>query len=233
MRREDIISVRDLAQAVVPEFAAAMRDADRERGRVVLCLSGGSTPVPVFRALAQESRLPWARTWIAWGDERFVDPDHEDRNERATREALLNHVPVPEDQVLTWPWAPDADPELCAEAYEARLAAALGDADAGTWFDVTVLGLGSDGHTASLFPGAGATRAGGLATATRPASRARPRLTLTPRALSSSRHVWFLVSGEEKRDALAATLAGRDAEATPAIAIHAREDLRVYVDFAL
>lgn len=233
MERRHVRSVPDLTEAVAADLAAAMRGAARERGRVVLCLSGGSTPTPIYRSLAGIPDLPWSRTWVAWGDERMVEPDHEDRNERAARDALLNRVPLPEDQVLTWPWAPHAEPETCAEAYEARLRSVLGDPDAETWFDVTLLGLGADAHTASLFPGSGATRADGLTTWVQPASQPTARLTLTPRALSSSRAVWFLVSGEAKREALRATLDGTDAEATPAAAIRARDDLRVYTDLRI
>lgn len=233
MERHQVRTVPDVAAAVTADLADAMRDAVSRRGRVVLCLSGGGTPLPAYRALAREEDLPWSRTWVAWGDERHVPPEHEDRNEGAAREALLNHVPVPEDQVLTWPWVPDAAPELCAEAYAARLEAALGDPEATPWFDVNVLGLGADAHTASLFPGCGGTLAPGVATVTRPESQPTPRLTLTPRALSSSRHVWFLVAGEGKRAALLASLAGHDGERTPAAVVTAREELRVYTDLEL
>ena len=233
MERHQVRTVTDVTETVTADLAAAMHAAASQRGRVVLCLSGGATPLPIYRALAATRDLPWARTWIAWGDERMVDPDHEGRNERAAREALLNRVPVPEDQVLTWPWAPDAEPELCAEAYEARLRTSLGDPDADAWFDVNLLGLGADAHTAGLFPGTGGTRAGGLATVTRPASQPTARLTLTPRGLSSSRRLWFVATGEGKRDALSRTLAGGDPEALPATTLRAREDLRVYTDLTL
>lgn len=233
MERHEIRTVPDVTATVAADLAQAMRDADRRRGRVVLCLSGGSTPLPIYRALAERPDLPWARTWIAWGDERMVDPDHEDRNERAAREALLDRVPVPEDQVLTWPWAADADPALCAEAYEVRLRRALGDPEAGPWFDVNLLGLGADAHTAGLFPGTGGTAAAGATTVTRPASQPTARLTLTPRGLSSTRGAWFVVVGEAKRDALARTLRGGDPEVVPAVAIRPREERRVYTDLAL
>lgn len=233
MERHQVRTVPDLASTVAHDLADAMRDAVARRGRVVLCLSGGSTPLPIYRALAEARELPWGRTWIAWGDERMVEPDHPDRNERAAREALLDRVPVPEDQVITWPFVENADPALCAEAYENRLRAAFGDPGEAPLFDVTLLGLGADAHTASLFPGTGGTRAPGLATVTRPASQPTARLTLTPRALSASRRVWFLVTGEEKRDALLRTLAGGDPEEVPASAIEAREELRVYTELAL
>lgn len=230
--------VPNVPEAVTHDLTLAIRQSDSARGRTVLCLSGGGTPLPVYRALAQQPDMPWGRTWIAWGDERLVPPDHPDRNERAAREALLDRVPIPEDQVLPWPYAPEADPNALAEAYELRLRRALGDPQRTPWFDVTLLGLGEDAHTAGLFPGTGGTRASGLAVATRPSSQPTPRLTLTPAALSSSRRVWFLVSGDAKRDALADTLAHASsrepevAERLPATRITALEELRVYTDVA-
>lgn len=233
MDRSQLTVVPDVAAAVARDAAAVIERAAGSRGRAVLCLAGGGTPLPAYRALAERRDLPWGRVWVAWGDERDVPPDRADRNERAAREALLDRVPVPEDQVLPWPYARNADPQDVADAYALRLRRALGDPEEGAWFDLTLLGLGADGHTASLFPGTGATRAEGLATAVRPAGQPTARLTLTPRALSSSRRVWFLVAGEAKRDALEATLAGGDPERVPATAIRAREELRVFTDLAV
>lgn len=230
MDRRQLTVVPDVAAAVARHAATVIEEAAGSRGRAVLCLAGGGTPLPAYRALAERRELPWGRVWVAWGDERDVPPDHADRNERAAREALLDRVPVPEDQVLPWPYAPNADPQDVADAYALRLRRALGDPGRDAWFDLTLLGLGADAHTASLFPGTGATRAEGLATAVRPAGQPSARLTLTPRALSSSRRVWFLVAGEAKRDALEATLAGGDPERVPAAAIGARDELRVFTD---
>ncbi len=233
MDRTQLRPVPDVASAVADDLAGALVTAVRERGRAVLCLAGGSTPLPAYRALARRHDLPWSRVWIAWGDERDVPPEHEDRNERAAREALLDHVPVPEDQILAWPWVRDADPADEADAYASTLRSILGDPTSAPWFDVTLLGLGSDAHTASLFPGSGATRAGGSATAVWPEGLPTARLTLTPAALSSSRQVWFVVSGEAKREALLATLRGGDPERVPAASITAWDELRVYTDLTL
>jgi 6-phosphogluconolactonase len=222
--------VPDVPEAVARDLADAVDEAARRRGRVVVCLAGGGTPLPAYRALAQRGDLPWGRVWVAWGDERNVPPEHPDRNEPAAREALLDLVPLPEDQVLPWPYVEDADPQDLADAYALRLRRALGDPQRAAWFDVTLLGLGADAHTASLFPGSGAASAPGLATAVRPEGAEHARLSLTPRALSSSRQVWFLVAGEAKRAALRRSLAGGDPERVPAAAIAAREELRVYTD---
>ncbi|MEX2501324.1 MAG: 6-phosphogluconolactonase [Trueperaceae bacterium] len=233
MERRQVRTVSDLAAQVASDLAGVLREVAAHQGRVTLCLSGGGTPLPVYRRLARTPDLPWGRVWVAWGDERDVPPDHKDRNERAAREALLDHVPVPEDQVLPWPYVPDADPADAAEAYAERLRAALGDPAEGPWFDLTLLGLGTDGHTASLFPGSGGVHAPGLATHVRAGLAGPARLTLTPEALGSSERVWFLAAGEGKRRALLATLAGGDPDRLPASAITARSDLRVYTDLVL
>ena len=233
MDRTQLRTVPDVASALATDLAGAIVTAVRRRGRAVLCLAGGGTPLPAYRALARRHDLPWSHVWIAWGDERDVAPDHADRNERAARDALLDHVPVPEDQIVAWPWVEDADPADEADAYALALHRAFGDPRSGPWFDVTLLGLGADAHTASLFPGSGATRAAGAATAVRPEGQPNARLTLTLEALSSSRHVWFVVSGEAKRDALLATLAGGDPEQVPAASITAWDELRVYTDLKL
>ncbi|MDZ7707645.1 MAG: 6-phosphogluconolactonase [Trueperaceae bacterium] len=175
MDRTQLRTVPDVASAVAADLADAVAAAVRQRGRAVLCLAGGSTPLPAYRVLARRGDLPWRQVWIAWGDERDVPPEHEDRNERAAREALLDHVPVPEDQILAWPWVQDADPHDEAQAYERSLRRTLGDPRSAPWFDVTLLGLGADAHTASLFPGSGATRAAGAATAVRTGDRPRDR----------------------------------------------------------
>lgn len=233
MDRTQLRTVPDVASAVADDLADAIVTAVAQRGRAVLCLAGGSTPLPAYRALALRRDLPWGRVWIAWGDERDVPPEHEDRNERAAREALLDHVPVPDDQILAWPWVEDGDPAEEADAYALILRRTLGDPRSAPWFDVTVLGLGADAHTASLFPGSGATRASGAATALKPDGQPTARLTLTPEALSSSRQVWFVVSGEAKRDALRKTLSGGDPERVPAASITAWDELRVYTDLTL
>lgn len=222
--------VDDVTTAVADAMAEEIRRATDDRGRAVLCLAGGSTPLPIYRILAQRRDLPWGRVWLAWGDERNVPIDDDARNEHHARRAWLDRVPVPDDQLLTWPWVEDADPADVAEAYALRLRTALGDPETTSWFDVTLLGLGSDAHTASLFPGTGAVEADGWATSLRRRSEAYARLTLTPRALSSSRQVWFVVTGEAKREALVRTLAGGDADALPATTIRAVDDLRVYTD---
>jgi 6-phosphogluconolactonase len=203
-----------------------MRLAVQARGRCLLVLSGGSTPLALYRLLAREPGLPWEDITLFWGDERFVPPEHPSSNAGAALDALVNQVPIPRGQVHPWPIL--ADPEASAAAYARLLVEIAGEEPT---FDVTLLGLGSDCHTASLFPGTGAIHAGGLTVASRPAVATEPRLSLTPSALSRSRTVLFLVSGGEKRLALADLLATEgDPERCPARAIGALDRLLVVTD---
>ncbi len=195
----------DVAVTASELFVGQLDVAVSARGRFVVNLSGGSTPLDLYIILAKREDLDWRHTWVVWGDERFVPPDHALSNARAARTALLDHVPIPADQILAWPWSQGGTPEEAAAAYAKTLVENLG---ASSTYDLTLLGLGEDGHTASLFPGTGAVFAPGTTAAVRPAGAETARLTMTPAALSRSQVVAFLVRGEGKREALAATLAG-------------------------
>jgi 6-phosphogluconolactonase len=187
-----------LTAAAVQRVIAACHHAVSQRGRFVIALAGGGTPRPVHRALAERHDLPWERVIVTFGDERHVPLDHPERNERAAREALLDHVPIRPEAILSW--GEGADPEVLAAAHGDRLR-----------FDLVMLGLGADAHTASLFPHAPSITARALcAVATAPDGSAR--LTLTPSALARAEEVLVLVSGVEKRDALRRSLA-RDGSA--------------------
>jgi 6-phosphogluconolactonase len=203
-----------LTAAVVARWVAACHHAVAQRGRFVVALAGGSTPLAAYRQLAERRDLPWERVLVTWGDERVVPLDHRDRNERAARSALLDRVGIPPAQVLGW--GDGAPPTELARAHADRLRRALGDPPR---FDLVLLGLGADAHTASLFPGTGAVRAPGITVATA-APDGRPRLSLTPRALSNADEVLVLVKGEDKREACRRTL-GRegDEDALPLTAL--------------
>ncbi len=228
MPKPVLVHTDDVPAAGLELFVDLMQAAVSARGRFRVALSGGSTPLPMFRELARRTDLPWAATEVFWGDERYVPPEHPDNNARAARAAFLDAVAVPAGGIHPWPYLDT--PEASAAAYARTLAAAL-DTDGG--LDLCLLGLGEDGHTASLFPGTGAVHADGLTVASRPAGQPTPRLSLTPAAIGRSRVVAFLVAGEGKRRALRAWLAGPGAyDRFPARAIGARERLLILTDVA-
>ncbi len=185
-------------------------------GKFAVALSGGSTPKRLFEILAEPdfaSRFPWHRTHIFWGDERFVPPDSADSNMRMARLALLDHVPIPAGQIHPMPVT--GDPAAAARAYQATLQAYYGRETldmAAPLFDVVLLGLGENGHTASLFPGTDALEET-LAWVV-PVTQGVPqtRLTLTYPAIACSRYVAFLVAGASKAGVLGRVLAGDRAE---------------------
>lgn len=202
--RETVIS-SDLTATAVELFRAAMLSAVHERGEFTVALSGGSTPLPLFRKLARQPDLPWRHTRVFWGDERFLPHAHPDSNYRNARATLLDRVPLEPDRVHPWPEpAPGIDLAAAAAAYAQTISSTLGPEGL---FDLQLLGLGSDAHTASLYPGDPALHVTGLTATAQPAGIRYPRLTLTPGTLSRSRTVLFLVAGEHKRQALQATQA--------------------------
>ncbi|MBC8142051.1 MAG: 6-phosphogluconolactonase [Armatimonadetes bacterium] len=200
---------------------AAALEAVVERDRFLWVLSGGSTPERLYKILTErhyQENFPWAQTFVFMGDERFVPEDDPAHNFMMARRVLLDHVPVPPANrypIETYmPSAADA-----AEEYGDRLRDFFGDNE--TVFDLVLLGLGDDGHTASLFPGKPALTATEPVVATEPGVLPPPveRVTLTFPVLNAARSVVFLVTGEKKRDALSRLLTGGDISETPAIGV--------------
>ena len=177
-----------------------------------LCLSGGSTPKATYKLLAQRNDMPWDCTELFFGDERFVSPDHPDSNYRMVRESLLAGGNVRPRLLLPMPT--DGTPQSSADAYEEILRQQYGasvlDPDV-PLFDLMLLGLGPDGHTASLIPGQAVLQEKSRLVAPVPQGRPDVRLTLTYPALQSAKVTLFLVSGADKADAVARVRAG-DAE---------------------
>jgi 6-phosphogluconolactonase len=165
-------------------------------------LSGGSTPKMLYTLLASDAfrdRFPWRRVTWYWGDERFVPYDHPDSNYRMTKEAMLAHVPVPPENIHPVP--ADGAPEDAALRYEQTLQAAYGATvldPARPFFDITLLGLGPDGHTASLLPGEPVLEERKRWVVAVSHGRPEIRITMTYPAIESSRYVAFLVTGKEK-----------------------------------
>lgn len=201
-------------EVVADAAALAARAADLVAEQLALCqdpfrlvLSGGETPRQTYRLLAAKNALSWDCTEIFFGDERFVPPDSPDSNYRMARKALLDHIHP--RKVFAMPT--DGTPQSAAARYEEELVQQYGASTLSPeapLFDLTLLGLGADGHTASLLPGQPVLQERAHWVAAVAQGRDQPRLTLTYPALQSSRLIVFLVSGAPKREALARALAG-------------------------
>lgn len=209
--------------------------AQAKQGLFAVCLSGGSTPKRLYQLLASpplRDAFPWGRTHWFWGDERFVPHDDPASNYRMTREAMLQRAPVPPANIhpmLTEGLEVDA----AARAYEQELKRFYGGErfDPGRpLFDVVLLGLGTNGHTASLFPDMPVLRERGHWVGAMTDPEAGTRLTLTYPALESAREVSFLVAGSDKRGVLAEILSGKSK--LPAAQLHPEGTLRFQVDRA-
>lgn len=206
-------SLEELSIAAAAAIADDMRAAIAELGRATLALSGGDTPRMLHRLLAQRHEtLPWDRVHVYWGDERYVPPDDPRSNYRMARDTLLDCVPVVSAYVHPMPTdAPD--PDDAAGAYELLLADEFGGLPR---FDVMVLGLGADGHTASLFPDAPALDETRRWVVPSEASyEPVQRLTMTLPVLRNARALHFLVAGQDKREALNCAL-GEPSRSCPA-----------------
>lgn len=196
-------------------------------GPFSLALSGGSTPRRLYERLASLS-LPWDRIHLFWGDERFVPSDHPESNQRMVREALIRHVPFPPGNLH--PIGTDGTPDEAARRYEAELRRFAAGRPGRPLFDLQLLGLGEDGHTASLFPGIAALAEREAWVVAVVGAKPEPRITLTYPALDSSAEVAFLASGAAKRAILWRFLAG-DA-ALPAVDVRPRGAVTVFADRA-
>ena len=184
--------------------AAAFVEAAQAVESFTVALAGGRTVEPLYRCLASElqGEVPWERVHVFWSDERYVSPTDPDSNVRMARELLLNHVPIPEENVHA-PRTDLSEPGEAALRYEETLRQHS--------LDWVLLGLGEDGHVASLFPGrpelAEKQR---IVVAVHDSPKPPPvRLTLTPAAINAAREVHWLVAGAPKRVALEAVLDGK------------------------
>jgi 6-phosphogluconolactonase len=204
-------------------------------GVFAVALSGGSTPRPVYEHLAgpqYRDTFPWSRTHWFWGDERFVPHDDARSNFRMVREALLSRVPIPSVNVHAIPTA-GVTPEAAAASYQRELKAFYGAEErdpARPLFDVMLLGLGADGHTASLFPGSPVLAERDRWVAAAIGVKQEARITLTYPTLESSRHTGFLIAGEEKQ-AIFSRLRHGDPD-LPATHVRSSGDLTWFADSA-
>jgi 6-phosphogluconolactonase len=197
-------------------------------------LSGGSTPKTLYGLLASDEfrgRFPWPRVSWYWGDERFVPHDHPESNYRMTREAMLTKAPVPPENIH--PVSTEGTPEEAARRYELTLQQSYGAATLDPrrpLFDITLLGLGPDGHTASLLPGEPVLNERKRWVAAVSHGRPEVRITMTYPTIESSRRVAFLVAGEEKAAIFSAIRAG-DSQ-VPAARVQPVGELFWFVDRA-
>jgi len=191
-------------------FAEVARQAIEQRRACYLALAGGSTPRRLYQVLASgEHPLDWSRCIVFWSDERCVPPGDPESNYRLAQNELLSKVAVREEQVFRL--RGEIDPERAAAEYEQAVRDAVpAGADRTPRFDLLLLGLGADGHTASIFPGSPLLDDTGerLVAAVYVPHLDAQRLTFTPRLLNAGRNVIFLVAGADKAEALAAVLEG-------------------------
>lgn len=200
-----LIATPDEAQAsreACARMARAIHEAVKERGAATIALSGGSSPGGAYRCLAEQA-IDWSKVHVYWVDERAVPPDHERSNYRGAKAALLDAIAIPPGNVHRMR-GEDPDLERAAADYEAELRdtvkAKIGGVPA---LDLLVLGVGSDGHTASLFPGEGAVSVTDRLVAAVPARGEREaRLTLTVPVLENACASVIVVLGRSKHDAL-------------------------------
>jgi 6-phosphogluconolactonase len=213
---DDAPTLADAAAAAIVDAASA---AVAAQGRFTLVLAGGATPRATYMRLAAPpfvDRMPWDRTSVFFGDERCVPPDHSESNYRMANETLLSKVGIPADRVYRMRGEAD-DPEAAAAAYAKTLATVFETKRGGLpRFDLVLLGLGLDGHTASLFPGSPAAKEifRTVVAVHAAAARIPQRLTLTFPAINAAARVIFLVSGAEKAKVVKTALS--DGAALPA-----------------
>jgi len=204
-------SPMELTESTARLFAARAAEAVSARGRFAVALSGGKTPVSLYTLLAKApfvSQIPWARVHLFWGDERCVSPDHEESNYRLVREILIDHVPVPAANVHRMPG--EMDPVEAAARYEGELRVFFAPhGEALPVFDFILLGLGEDGHTASLFPGTRAIRESSRWVVGHHVDAHKGwRITLTPPVINAARTVVFIAAGAGKAAVLKEILEG-------------------------
>ena len=198
-----------LAEAAAEHLVVQAAKAIDARGRFLVALAGGSTPRATYTLLATDafaSRVDWSRVHVFWGDERSVPSDHADSNYRMAREALLDRVPIPAENVHRI--AGELEPTQAAASYARELKVTLG---ADGRLDMVLLGMGSDGHTASLFPDTAALEERERWVVPNYVEKLTTwRITLTLPALNRARQVTFLVAGPSKAEPLARIRAGED-----------------------
>jgi len=199
-----------LFQGAAEEFSSRATAAARAEGQFSVALSGGSTPRSLYSLLSQNKSLPWDKIYFFFGDERHVPPDSAESNYRMVREALLSKVAIPPANVFRIP-GEDADAKVAAKTYEQTLRQFFKTTSDGfPRFDMVLLGMGPDGHTASLFPGIPALQERSRWVVSDWVEKFKTdRITLTLPVLNNAAAVVFLVSGQDKAATLKEILEGK------------------------
>jgi 6-phosphogluconolactonase len=235
MTTAEVVVHRDatlLARAVAARLVTRIVDAQSARGRAHMVLTGGGVGTAVLAELAASSArdaIDWAHVHVWWGDERFVPAGSPDRNDVGARAALLDVVPIPPAHVHAMPSSDGADgddPEAAAARYSAELAGASRHEDHGAVpaFDVLMLGVGEDGHVASLFPGMPALFDERAVVGVRGAPKPPPtRLSLTFSSIASAHEVWLITAGVTKAAAVNLAVSGAGPVEIPAAGAHGRQ----------
>ena len=211
----------ELASVAASKFKQLANETVEKKGIFNVALSGGSTPKAMFDLLSEEpykDSIPWLQVHLFWGDERHVPPDNKDSNYRMTREHLLSKIDIPPKNVHRVE-AENSDAKQVATNYQKHLQQYFNLSKRETpQFDLVFLGMGDDGHTASLFPGTDAVHDfENLVAAPWVEKFNSHRITITPKVINNSDRVIFLVKGEEKADALVRVIEGeKDIDRYPA-----------------
>jgi 6-phosphogluconolactonase len=233
--------VPHLTRAVAEALIARLGAAQAVHGTASVVLTGGGVGTAALERVAAlagatpRERVDWTAVDFWWGDERFVPADDDERNEKAARQALLDVVGVPPERVHAMPASdgPFPEPEDAAAWYAAELAAAASEGRDLPRFDVLLLGMGPEGHIASIFPESPAVRDERPVVAVRDCPKPpSTRVSLGFPAINTAEEVWLLVSGEAKAPAVAAALAGADPVQLPAAGVHGRRATRWLLDRA-
>ncbi|MEJ1421197.1 MAG: 6-phosphogluconolactonase [Candidatus Sedimenticola sp. (ex Thyasira tokunagai)] len=206
-----------IAHAAAERISQIAQQAIAERGRFSLVLAGGGTPAAAYARLAT-IKADWQRWHIYFGDERCLPIDHPERNSRMAAETLLSKVPIPADQIHPIP--AELGAERGAELYGKTIHSALP-------FDLVLLGIGEDGHTASLFPDHGESAATAVIAVHQAPKPPADRISLSSETLSNCRQLIYLVSGGGKQSAVRRWIEG---EPLPVSRIHAQEESEVLID---
>ncbi|MEU3309587.1 6-phosphogluconolactonase [Nocardiopsis sp. NPDC055551] len=243
MSEPEIVRTNDaaqLAQSAASRLAKLIVSAETEERDFHLVLTGGGVGIQTLAALRDEAKasaMKWSHVHLWWGDERFLPEGDAERNETQAREALIDDIDIPADNVHPMPASDGTDlaeVERAATNYSAALSVAARGEGPVPAFDVCLLGLGPDAHVASLFPGLpGVREDGAAAVAVHDSPKPPPtRVSLTLSSINSARQVWVLASGESKSEAVRLGLSGASVDEAPVAGVKGSEKTVFWLDEA-